>query len=40
MCARVTFQIRPSDAGIYKCRVDFVRSPTTIESVALDVIGE
>jgi hypothetical protein len=30
----------PSDAGEYRCRVDFYRAPTTIESIVLDVIGE
>ena len=29
-----------SDAGLYKCRVDFYRAPTQISEVALSVIGD
>lgn len=32
--------VRPGDGGGYRCRVDFYRAPTTIESIVLDVIGE
>ena len=31
--------VRPGDAGGYRCRVDFYRAPTTIASLVLDVIG-
>lgn len=30
--------VQPDDGGIYRCRVDFYRAPTTIESVMLDII--
>ena len=32
--------VRPSDGGGYRCRVDFFRAPTTIANLELDVIGE
>ena len=32
--------VHPGDGGVYRCRVDFYRAPTTIESMVLDVIGE
>ncbi len=32
--------MQPRDGGAYRCRVDFYRAPTTIESMVLDVIGE
>eukprot|EP00095_Tigriopus_kingsejongensis_P001267 maker-scaffold149_size310270-snap-gene-0.11 protein:Tk01267 transcript:maker-scaffold149_size310270-snap-gene-0.11-mRNA-1 annotation:"PREDICTED: uncharacterized protein LOC663132" len=30
--------VQPVDSGVYRCRVDFYRAPTTIESVMLDII--
>ena len=27
------------DAGVYRCRADFYRAPTTINHMRLDVIG-
>ena len=32
--------VRPGDAGGYRCRVDFYRAPTTIANLLLDVIGQ
>ena len=32
--------VTPVDGGVYRCRVDFYRAPTTIESMLLDIIGE
>ena len=32
--------VRRSDGGVYRCRVDFYRAPTTIESMHIDIIGE
>ena len=32
--------VKGTDAGIYRCRADFYRAPTTISHMRLDVIGE
>lgn len=32
--------VQQADGGVYRCRVDFYRAPTTIESMMLDIIGE
>ena len=31
--------VKGTDAGIYRCRADFYRAPTTISHMKLDVIG-
>lgn len=32
-------KVKATDAGIYRCRADFYRAPTTISHMKLDVIG-
>ena len=34
------FSFQGHDAGVYRCRADFYRAPTTINHMRLDVIGK